>query len=293
MGRRSITSNGKTDEMPVLALGGNGRVAHLLRAAWAFTGEDRVIWQSRNEQDGMVCFDPIQQPDHFAGHLPKNGILFALAGVTPASGGDLGDNSSLARAAIIAAKHAKARHVFFVSTAAVYGTAVDGLCNEDDTLRPTSAYGIAKRDMEQAVGANEIAATILRIGNVLGGDQLIGRVGHGADIRLEQFADGSHPMRSYIGPITLARVLSRLCDLALSDHPLPEVLNVATPHPVSMADLLRANGNTWENVPASTGAIRSVQLEVARLCSLFEFAPDASDPATMIAELNAIKGITG
>jgi len=118
-------------------------------------------------------------------------------------------------------------------------------------------------------------------------------VGHGENIQLDQFPDGGHPERSYIGPITLARVLTRLFDLALAGQPLPKILNVATPHTVSMADLLRANGNRWKNVPAPSGAIRSVQLEVAQLGLLYDFAPDASAPEAMIEELNVVKELTG
>ncbi|WP_238705116.1 NAD-dependent epimerase/dehydratase family protein [Parasedimentitalea marina] len=81
--------------------------------------------------------------------------MLCLAGVVPGRGTDLADNTHLALAAIEAAAQAADRsgrdegaaRVFLASSAAVYG-AGSGLLREEEPVRPTHAYGQAKRDME-------------------------------------------------------------------------------------------------------------------------------------------------
>ena len=114
-----------------------------------------------------------------------------------------------------------------------------------------------------------------------------------APVRLDRFADGSGPVRSYIGPGCLARVLAKLCERAAqcgqgADR-LPMVLNIGAPGGgVDMAAFLpalqAAGYRGVERVPAPDQSIAVLRLDVACLEQLHRFAPGDSDPARMVAE---------
>jgi len=243
--------------------------------------------------------DPLADSGGLASVVPPSGVVLLLSGVTPRSGGPFSDNSALALATLEAARSAGAAHVFLVSSASVYG-ACDELLFEDTPLAPASAYGWAKADMEsaakswkQAVKGVSPGLTILRIGNVLGADQLLGGVPLPQIPILDRFPAGGSPLRSYIGPICLARVLTALFDFALKGGTLPPVLNVSAPGAVAMADILQAAGRTWINRPAPPDAIESVRLSVSLLSGYYSFGQDEGSAAKMVAELAAVTGIAG
>jgi NDP-hexose 4-ketoreductase len=81
------------------------------------------------------------------------------------------------------------------------------------------------------------------------------------------------PHRSYIGPITFARVLLRLADMAHAGADMPQVLNVAAPGAVAMADLLTAAGADWVYGADRADVVPRVVLDVQRLCGLVPVAP--------------------
>jgi len=276
---------------PILALGGGGRVAALLKAAFALTGETHLIWQSRGALENGICFDPLGPQGDVEMRAAMRGrkVVFALAGVTPASGSGLEVNTLLARQVLRAAAAEDIKHIFFISTAAVYGNS-DQAHHEDDAAEPVSPYGREKLAMEAVIRADEtaIGKTILRIGNIAGADQLLGRVGQAPDVFLEQFSDGGFPERSYIGPVTLAKVLTQLFDRAISGYALPEVLNIATPNGVAMDALLRAAEIDFQARPAPNTAIGKVVFNTNRLMRLYSFAPHASDPVRMVDELQQV-----
>ncbi|MFV2035500.1 MAG: NAD-dependent epimerase/dehydratase family protein [Halocynthiibacter sp.] len=277
-------------------MGATARVARLVRAGWSLTGKTRALWQARRE--GPVpadhLFDPLSEPQALARAIPPAGIVLQLSGVTPFSGGALSDNTALALASLKAAEAAKAAHVFLASSAAVYGPHDRKLAETTQTA-PTGAYGRAKQEMEQAAlswrrsraGASP-GMTILRIGNVLGADQLIGRNAPNNRVLLDRFESGGGPRRSYIGPLTLANVLGVLFDHVAAGADLPEILNIATPDPVAMSDLLHAAGRSWLFRPAPAQAIESVVLDVSRLSAFYSFARNDSDPTNMMAELETL-----
>ena len=111
--------------------------------------------------------------------------------------------------------------------------------------------------------------TFLRIGNVAGCDSLFRQAAAGP-VKLDHFQDGSTPERSYIGPITLARVLA-----ALMTHPkpLPPILNIAQPGTLSMSTLLSASKVPYEPKPAPAGVARRVALDVSALEALVPLTP--------------------
>jgi hypothetical protein len=148
-------------------------------------------------------------------------------------------------------------------------------------------------DWRAAAGPDAPGVTLLRIGNLAGADMLAGSAAGGA-VTLDRFASGSGPVRSYVGPATLARVLAALAARAGAGLPavlppvLPPVLNVAEPGGIAMADLLRAAGIGFGWRPAPAGAIERVVLDVARLAALVPLPP--ADPARLVAEWRQATG---
>jgi nucleoside-diphosphate-sugar epimerase len=126
------------------------------------------------------------------------------------------------------------------------------------------------------VGSDAPRLTILRIGNVVGADTLLG--GGVGPVSLHRFADGSGPRRSYIGPVALARTLAGLA----AAPALPPVLNVAAPGAVAMADLLEAAGRCRRWSPAPEGTVREVTLDTSLLGTILDLPPGGA--AAMVAE---------
>lgn len=215
----------------------------------------------------------------------KIDCLIAYAGITPAYGADLGLNASLAEASLRAAFEAGVGRVLLTSSSAVYGAPVDGAAlREEDRPQPGNDYGCSKLAMEAVCGpwrARGLEICCLRIGNVAGADVLLlhGLAAKGQPLRIDRFADGGGPLRSYIGPATLARVTAAL---AAHRGPLPPSLNIGVPEPVAMVDLARAAGFDWQWQEAPPSAHQRITLDVSRLQTLYSFAPTDSDPLEMI-----------
>lgn len=222
--------------------------------------------------------------------------LIMLGGVTHGPGvteRDLEGNRHLALACVEAARVAGIGRVLLASSAAVYGVDGSGAAFAETSLpRPKSAYGRAKLAMEAVgeVGRQAgIEVCVLRIGNVAGADALLAPLtGRSANpkrpLQIPGYADGLGPLRSYIGPATLARVLA-----ALSGHPgpLPQVLNLATPEPVRMMDLARAAGWPYQVISPPANAHQSITLDCSLLASLLPMAPADSLPAEMVRQWKA------
>ena len=216
---------------------------------------------------------------------PCHGII-ALAGVTS---GDLGLNTSLALAAIDLAHKTNCGPVLLTSSAAVYGRSQDVMA-EDSVCDPVTDYGRAKLAMERAIavrlrdmGEAAPAVCTLRIGNVGGADALLLAAGRNS-VKLDQFDDGQGPERSYVGMLTLARIMMHLLGLATRLIALPPVLNIAAPRPVPMSALLQAAGLTWDWQPAPSDALRRMVLDTTRLGALISTDPLSDDPAEIIRQ---------
>lgn len=295
----------------VLVLGATGRIGAILRKCWPVGGIGGgigadILWQTRHPIDGSgattgcavgeswVTLDPLIQPDALARAATGCSAILCLAGVVsePDLGPDLGrngrmdDNSALAEAAVRAGAAARAQ-VVLASSAAVYGNQ-PGVLTESASLAPMSDYGRAKVRMETraAALAAELGVRVcaLRIGNIAGIDAILG--GWAPGFRLDQFADGRTPQRSYIGLRTLARVLG---DLMVAKH-LPGVLNIVSPGVIDMGALLDAADLAWEPRPAPQSAIAQLCLStraLERFTSLQEASTD-----TLVAEWRALKEIT-
>ena len=269
-----------------LVLGATGRIGQVLQQVWPQRGHGKkLLWQSRHPQQDQSLnwdiFDPLATSEALErAAIGRTGIL-CLAGVVPGRGGDLADNWRLAEAAIRAAAKAGAR-VLLASSAAVYGNQA-GVLSEATVLCPISEYGRAKVDMEQRAAA--LAAQLginccsLRIGNIAGLDAILG--GWKPGFRLDQFADGRTPARSYIGILDLARVLADLVTVPT----LPVALNVARPRPLEMGDLLTAAKLQWTAQRAPEEAIPQVILNTDQLQALLPHPLTGVDSGDLVAQL--------
>jgi nucleoside-diphosphate-sugar epimerase len=259
----------------VLVLGATGRIGRALQQCWGRSGgPDPILWQCRpghptlrNQALSRADIDILQDPDALARAAQGRAVILCLAGGVPGRG-DLRDNAALAAAAVRAGARVGAR-VILTSSAAVYG-AQSGLLGEQTPCRPLTEYGRAKAEMEAAGGAlgRELGVPVccLRIGNIAGLDAALG--GWQPGFRLDRFADGRTPQRSYIGVQGLARVLAGLCTAAK----LPDALNVAAPGAIEMGALLDAADLGWTARPAPDSAIAKVLLDVTALQRILPIA---------------------
>ena len=247
-----------------LVMGATGRIGRLLQSHWCSAEiANQLLWQGRSPVglDGMapqVIVQPLTQPAQLAQAATGRQIL-CLAGAVPGRG-NVADNWPLAAATLRAA--APGQRVILCSSAAVYGDQT-GLLTETSPLHPVTAYGQAKCEMEQrstALAAElGVRLCLLRIGNIAGLDACLG--GWTPGFQLDQFGDGSTPVRSYIGVSTLAQLLAEL----LAHSQLPPVLNLAQPGLIEMGALLTAAGLDWRARPAPHSAIAKVQLDTTLL----------------------------
>ncbi|WP_269434071.1 NAD-dependent epimerase/dehydratase family protein [Pelagovum pacificum] len=263
-------------------LGATGRIGSMLVRHWSEappTGAE-IVPQARRARTGHVVWDPLSDVCPV-----KADVVVGLAGVTPGPGAEFGLNVDLGLAAVRTAEEAGARRLLLASTSAIYGPARNA--PEDAAVDPPSDYGASKLAMERAVASESVETCCLRIGNVAWADALLGRLQPGKPVMLDQFADGGGPVRSYLGPRTLARVIE---SLARVEGALPKVLNVGGPDPVTMESLLLAAGVPWEWQPAPPTAVQHVTLDCSKLAALHGFASDATAPEVLIAEGRGLKG---
>lgn len=291
---RSFRSNLKPEFPRLLVLGGSGRLGGLLRRVWSLPGSaaPQLVWQARRPGDfagfggPSVVFDPLAEPGALARAVAAAEAVLLLAGPTRGTAEALSAHAALAGAVLDCAG---GRPVLLASSAAVYGRPAGRLCHEEDAPAPISDYGRAKAAME-AVAAGRPGAVVLRIGNVAGADALLGQPAPPGGRRLQVFADGLAPRRSYIGPQALARALARLVRLAVGGTALPGVINLALPGAVGMEALLRAAGEGWQADPAPSEAIAAVELAVDRALAL-GLVPDLPVTAAgLVADLRLEEG---
>lgn len=256
----------------------------MLRQAWEGVPGIAPAWHGRHAGSPGLRFTIPEDEGALAGAIAQADVILCLAGVVPGRG-TLEHNSRIAEAVLTAAR--PGQPVFLTSSAAVYGPA-EAPRSEVDRPDPATAYGRAKLEMERVAAASDRRVTCLRIGNVAGADQLLGG-GVVRPRRLDRFDDGATPVRSYIGPATLARVLLDLARVAASGTALPSVLNVAAPGQVAMADLLEADGQPWVPVAAPPTALRALLLDVSRLSALVPLEPEEGSPAELVRQFRAYR----
>ncbi len=268
-----------------LVVGASGRVGRLLAQAWALADHAPTL----QHRGATLPWDGRQLEWHpLSGARLPVGRYAAMIVLAGAVRGDLGLNAQLAEACFSAATQAGIAQVLLASSSAVYGVNGGLACREDTPTHPVNAYGRAKLQAEAVADgwrARGLKITALRIGNVAGADALLGGMQAGLATKIDRFADGQGPIRSYIGPITLADLLANLLG-----QDLPPELNLATPNPVAMADLAQAAGADWAYQPAPETAHQRITLDCGLLAQHYSFTPRHSDPAAIVGEWHASKG---
>lgn len=287
----------------ILLVGASGRVGRLVCRALELDGTDdfHVVAQYRQRP---LCvplgIDPNNwstvQWDAAADEAIPRALLgqdftamILLAGITPKSNGSLQENANVAKAWLNAAHGLHIPKSLIASSSSIYGREYAVPIDESFSLKPATEYGKAKLAMEQAVAEyrDRMNVCCLRIGNVLGADAVIlnGRdASPEAPLLLDQFSNGEGPVRSYIDPVILTRVLIAL----VQEDRLPDALNIACPSPTAMQDLVEAANIPWQWQPASTQANRSVVLNCQALERIYEFNKNDSAPAAQLARFNRV-----
>lgn len=266
-----------TSDVPLIVTGANGRIGRLLRRLWAVTPPEGLapVWLSRAEWDIVDGSPP---------ELPSGGVLLDLAGVTK---GDFEKNPFLASKVADLAND-RGHRLIYLSSASVYPGGM-GVMTEDQAPAPLSPYGRSKVAAEVTVRSIVPEAVILRVGNIAGADALLG--GNGADsmVLLDQSALGSRgPVRSYIGPHVLARVLSDICSKSRHSFGVEAIVNVAQPGAVAMADLLDAAGFNWTFREKREGVIDKVELSLDRLTAILPVS--ATNAGELVGDLKRLGG---
>jgi UDP-glucose 4-epimerase len=254
-----------------LVIGASGRVGRLLARAWAQAGQGPCLQHRGTALDWsgtQLEWQPLSGTPLPQGYAAM--ILLATAR------DDLSLNARLTETCLAAAKSAGIVTILLASSSAVYGTNAGRPCAEDTATNPVNAYGEAKLAVE-AIAAHYrdtgMAITALRIGNVAGADALL--TNPARPLLIDRFASGQGPLRSYIGPQCMARLLADLLEI-----PLPPVLNLAST-PTRMQDLAEAAALPWRYQAAPDTAHESITLDCSRLANLLPL------PAQTAAEIAA------
>ena len=261
------------DKPRVVVIGAGGRIGTLLRrhidseATCAFA----PVYLNRDDWD-ITSGPPVSDL--------KAALVIDLSGVVK---GEFGQNPVLAQAVASVAKRAKAR-LIHLSSAAVYPGGLADM-DEDTPPAPPTPYGLSKLAAEQAVRQVMPNALILRVANVAGLDALIGGLRPGIEAVIDPITlDAAGPIRSYIGPMTLAAALRQLIELELAGNTHPRTLNLAQPGEIAMAELVAASGHPWRFGPKRDGVLERVVLSTVRVQRVLSLA--MATPKTLMSEVN-------
>lgn len=271
----------------VLLVGATGRVGRMLMSYWQSEKARPspsalcVVPQRRKAPNapyqGLV-WDPEQGEAALKAYISEHGsfdALLMLGGVTPSPGQATVGNATLADAVLKACSATKIPRVLIASSSAVYGSKLDRPYVESDPLCPVNDYGQDKIRMEQVCAEyrdQTMEVCCLRIGNVAGADALLQNALDSAksqNLTLDRFANGRGPLRSYIGPVTLAHVLETLVTYPQA---LPEVLNIGLPNALYMDDLLQALGASFKYIEAQSQAHQNISMDCTALTRIHRFS---------------------
>lgn len=276
-------------ETMLVVTGANGRVGRLLRAVWHVRAAPglRVMWVPRRGKSGP-CWDILtgQAPG-----WPAGAVVLHLAGAVAGDTRALERNSAMIAPLLAACRSNRVIGILHASTAAVYAPSGRG-AEEEERPDPQGAYGRAKLAAENALvsglEAGDMALVRLRIGNIVGADALVGAARAGEKVLLDPVPGRpGGPVRSWLGPVTLARLIAQLARDMGSGEALPGILNLASDPPLSMASLLDAATIPWTYGPPRAGVIAAATLSLARLAALYDLPPVSA--ASLIAELAVVQ----
>jgi UDP-glucose 4-epimerase len=252
-----------------LVIGASGRVGRLLAKAWAQAGQGPCLQHRGAALDWsgpQLHWQPLSGDALPQGYAAM--ILLATAR------GDAALSAQLTKACLAAAQSAGIGKVLFASSSAVYGSNEGNPCAEDTPTHPLNAYGQSKLEAEAIAArySTGMQITALRIGNVAGADALL--TNPARPLLIDRFASGQGPLRSYVGPQTMARLLADLLEM-----PLPPVLNFAST-PTRMQDLAEAAALPWRYQPAPETAQEHITLDLTRLAQLLPLPPQTAAQIT-------------
>lgn len=219
-------------------------------------------------------------------YLPPDAVVLHLSGVISGSEEELGRNVAMITPLLKACAASKARGLLFASTAAVYPQR--GQKAHEAECDPVNAYGRSKLEAERALekGAGDLPWTALRLGNIAGADALLGQ--NRESYQLDPVPDGgAGPLRSWIGPQTLALVIESLVEKLYLGQMLPKAINVAAQPALRMGDILDAAGKPWRFGPENPAVVPSATLAtdlLSRICGEIQVTP--------MSLVNEVKNLT-
>lgn len=274
----------RSDLPDVLITGATGSVGTLLSRAWALDPPwgVRPVWSARSTaaRVGWLAWD--MAGDGHPDIPPSLGAILHLAR-SPNAVHDL----HLAREAL---RLARDRDVplLIASSVAVYGNSAARV-SETAPSRPITENGRAKLRLERQLRTAD-KVSFLRIGNVVGADALLG--GGGPSVALDSVAEsGRGPLRSWIGPRTLARVLGDLLVLAVRGVALPRHLNIAQEPALGMADLAEADQRDWQ-FSGQWADVGCVRVDCRLLQSTIGRPVPPADAPALVAEWRSLTAVS-
>lgn len=247
----------------LLVTGGSGRLGRLLQHCWhgKELGNLAPVFLGRQDWDILGPSSPCFQ---------AGDIVLDLAGVVR---GDFELNPEISQRVAILAAEAGAE-LIHMSSAAVYRGGSQPM-REDDAPNPHSPYGLSKLRAERVVFKTMPSAHVLRLANVAGADALLTGLRTKGPLLLDPVpGQTGGPIRSYIGPLTFAKVMAALLGRLERGEAVPSVLNIAQPGPLAMADLLDADGHPWNFGPTRDGVLAKMELstDLLQACCDLPFA---------------------
>lgn len=281
-------------------MGSGGRIGRMISYGWSqmlpsdwnFIRQGRAAGWPTNS--GSLQWDPADGVAALCKWVDLFGpvdAMLVLSGVVPSRGSDLSQNSKIAEACLEGAAAAGIERVLLTSSSAVYGAYQERPFRETDSTQPVNAYGQEKLNMEavgQSYNSESVEVCALRIGNVTGADALLinrANATLASPLKIDCFADGTGPLRSYIGPMTLARVCETLTTTPRS---LPAVINVAALAPVRMEALASAAAIPWAYKAAPSTSYQHITLDCSRLARLHPFEENAHTATKQVSELQVM-----
>lgn len=264
----------------VLVLGANGRMGQLLRAYWRANPPENldIFWVARRHSPGVTH---VWSPGDHVDSLPQCNAIFGLWGTVSGSADELRNNISLSRRAHELARACGADRVIHASTMAIYRAGEEQV-TEADIPQPRNEYGRAKLAMEEAVAEEVPQGINLRIANAVGAGPLFNAISQRDVVEVDQFQERNGPLRSFIRPSTLAKVIERLIEIPVDD--LPTCLNVADSGLIDMADLVLAAGKGIRWRPASGAALPKMEADLSLMHELLGPIAPAPTPMDIILE---------
>ncbi|MBX7460388.1 NAD-dependent epimerase/dehydratase family protein [Qipengyuania huizhouensis] len=281
----------------IVLVGASGRVGQLVSVAWQQQNfqSPQFVRQFRGEgvanKPDQLSWDPMEGSGALRDWTETYGEISAmivLAGTTPRTGQDLSLNATIADRCIVASRDAEVPRVLMASSSAVYGIGGNnGPILESSICKPLGAYGEAKLEMERVCiewRQRGVDVSCLRIGNVAGADALLLNLieaDEGAPVMIDIYDDGMGPIRSYLGPESLANVLSAL---ATSSRSLPSVINIAAPAPIAMEELANSAGHLWAPRYVADNSTQRIVLDCSLLGEFYSFSSEECKPAEMVRQ---------